>query len=378
MAVELIFITLMAVSVAHSSDLPPNCYKQFTTINCTISGDKTMEIVTDGFRVNIRCGTAGKEPVMIDLRTIPKLNVDQAFRDVSIANCTIPHGYSFGALFEHVGIRDEIRTFEGVNIGSSLKGRFSSGFENLDALVLRKNRNLRLDEHDFRSLSKLSELALSRNDITDIPANVFHTLGELKILKLNWNKLKVLPAGVFAKQRKLTVLNLDNNRLHDVTKEMLEGLESLNVLSLERNRFEMVQDDVFQNISALRQIYFGNGNIDIPYNIFASNYRLNYVRLLQVKIPNGLNLSNVGKLQIKWSEIVNISGLSNIETISITEIPESLIHPLAVNSFANQSAMTILNLSANKLTTLSDGLFYGLNELTCLQLSDNHLTNISG
>lgn len=379
MASKLVVIMVMvAISGSYSFDVPENCvhdkYNTIFTINCTISNGR-MKMIHRDFEVNIICETDTKELAMIDLRTFPKLNIDKAFHDISITDCTISDGYSFGALIEHFGIKGAIQRFEGINIGSSLNGRFSSKFENLEKLVLRNNKNLHLDEDAFGSLSKLTELDISRNEIYELPENMFKNLTELKTLKLNSIKLQDLHPLMFAQQKKLNVLNLNNNRLSNLTKEMFDGLDSLTFLTIERNRFRMVKDDVFDNMPKLQRIHFGHDNINMPYNIFANNYNLKYVQLLQVKIPNGLNLTGLEILRIKSSEIVNISGLSNIKNVSITE---SDIQTLAVNTFENQSGMINLHLSSKKLTELKDGLFYGLDELTYLNLSNNNLTNISG
>lgn len=377
MASKFVVIMVMAaVCGSYSFDVPENCiydkYNTIFTINCAVSKGK-MELIHKDFALNIRCETDTKK--LADLRTFPKLNIDKAFGDISITNCTISDGYSFGALIEHFGIKGGIQRFEGNNIGSSLNGRFSSGFENLEKLVLHNNKNLQLDESVFGSLSKLTELDLSNNEISELPEKVFENLTELKTLKLNSIKLEEIYPSMFAQQKKLNFLNLNKNRLTYLTKEMFEGLDSLTDLSIETNRFRMVKDDVFDNMPKLHRIHFGNSNINMPYNIFANSYHLKDVQLLQVKIPNGLNLTGLEILRIKFSEIVNISGLSNIKTVSIIQ---SVIHPLAVNTFENQSGMISLHLSSKILTELKDGIFYGLDELTYLNLSNNNLTNISG
>lgn len=396
----------MAISGSYSTSDNPFCSRDLTDasllLNCKFPNG-TLKIITSNFgKVDMICETDTKEPVLIPSYIHKFSYINKEFSvsylkldDISIKNCRIN---SFGALIENFQIKEKILRFEGINIGSSLDGRFASGFENLKTLVLSNNNNLELNEHDFESLKDLSELDLSRNeiyelpenvfagltlseldlshnDMPELPENVFKHLKELKTLKLNSNKLQYLHPLMFTQQKQLNVLYLDNNRLHNLTREMFEGLDSLTVLTIDRNRFHTVKDDVFDNIPMLQLINFGNGNIVIPYNIFAKNYHLKYVKLLRVKIPNGLNLTSLETLRIKWSEIVNISGLSNIKTVYLTE---GHVHLLDVNSFESQSGMTNLSLSSNELTDLNDGLFNGLKELISLQLSDNNLTNISG
>lgn len=378
MAVKLALIVLTALTGSYSHDVPSKWYfdrhNRYFNGNCTDSNGRTVKIESTQSTIYIKCLTSVQEPVLIDLETFPRLNINKTFPGIRIENCTIPEGHSFGGLLKHFGIIEGVVTLEGYNIGSSLNGRFSDGFETLKGLTIINNKKLQLNEDAFRSLPKLSKLELSRNEISNLPEKVFESLGELNLLKLNDNRLTRLHEGMFLQQKKLNALYLDNNKLKGLTKKMFEGLVSLTILSLEKNLLQNVTDDVLHNTPKLRQFSFGNNNIRMPYNIFANCKDLKIVHLRKVKITNGLNLSGVEKLQIKWSDVWTISGISNVKTISITE---SRVKPLVVNSFENLSDLESLDLSTNKLSGLCDGLFHGLEKLTHLKLSNNNLRNIS-
>lgn len=380
-AILLILTTLYGCHSWNYDEQNCSTNKIFVNLKCLDSKQHSINIFLVDQTLHI---THDNGLVDIDLETFPKLDISHELRKanrklirIKMENCTLPNGHSFGILFEHLGIEDEILAFEGVNIARSsflIDGRFSGGFEKVENLTLSGNSIRQLDEHVFQSLPKLFNLDLSHNEIVTVHKNVFKNMTELKQLKLSWNRLKSLSEGMFDHQKHLNVLSLHSNRLSYLTKDMFQGLDCLNVLTLEKNEFSGLTSDVFHNLPALLQISLGNSNMRVPYTIFAKQSHLQYVFLEKVNVNEGLHLSGLLMLQIKSSEVSSISGLSNIEKLSIISCK---LNPSAITSFKNFSSTKELNLSSNKISNLENGLFDGMRELVQLQLSNNYLTNIS-
>lgn len=349
-----------------SSEQYPNFYcKQSNgeTIKIYYRDNKTLYIQHNG------------ELATIELKTFPKFEINETFDSVVMMNCTVEEG-SFGSVFEYIGLKKGIRVFYGSKIGSALDGRFSSGFETLETLILFDNGIRRLNEHVFQNMPNLISLDLFSNDIVVVHPNAFRDLTKLTTLELSRNKLQSLSEGIFENQKQLVVLKLDDNRLESLTKETFRGLDSLQELHLQTNDFEYLSDDVFHYLPRLRIIALGGNDMIVPRKIFADNENLVSVQLEVVTIGNGLQLSDLQELTICNSNLNSISGLSNITKLSITESePNSF---LAVTSFQNLSSTRIINLSMNNLNHLDDGLFDGLVNLLRLQLFNNNLENISG
>lgn len=327
--------------------------------------------------------TCNVGPVLIDFTTFPAQRLGDKFghiefRGVKIENCIVPNGNSFDDLFKHFGIDKSLRilSFEGLNIGSSLDNRFSTGFNEVEKLVLPVNGIVDVSKPLFESMKSLSTLDLSFNQITKLPSNVFYDLVNLTVLNLAGNKLKYLPAGTFANQTKLKKLYLGENRLETLTNETFRGLDSLVILSFHGNILPDLADDVFHNIPKLRQILLGHGNMKIPSKIFASNKRLKYVELRKVNIGNGLLVSGLEELIITRSQLSIVTGLSNITNITIAECTLSNT-ALTSTTFKELSSTRNLNLASNGLEMLDDGLFDGLKNLQLLHLQNNRLAVIS-
>ncbi|XP_037030715.1 protein toll-like [Bradysia coprophila] len=384
MAVKVILVILLALSGCdsyNSMDLPDNCSTDRKRISFNLecrfeasdSKQHSIKIYTIEPTLHI---THNDGWVLFDLDIFPKWNINEKLHSIKMENCTLPSDQSLGTLFEHFGVKDEILAFEGINIAQSslsLGGRFSSGFEKVENLTLHWNSIGQLNENVFRLLTKLYNLDLSKNEISDVDHNAFRDLVELRTLKMSSNKLKSLKEGMFERQKHLNLLCLRQNSLPNLTKEMFRGLDSLSILTLEKNKFSSLMDNVFHNLPSLKEISLGNSNL--PYTIFVKQSHLKFVFLEKVKISEGLLLSGLKKLHIRSSKVVTISGLSNIETVSIIRCE---LHPSALTSFKNLRFTKELNLSFNGISNLDDGIFDGLKELVRLQLSKNLLTNISG
>lgn len=347
-------------------------------IYCTTSNNEKVnliEIEKSESRIIIECCTDDK-PILLNLNTTFPETINKTFSNITLKNCTLPQHQSFGALFRYLGIGDGNLKFEfeAKNVGSSLRGRFSSGFKNVVILNLSSNGITQLDDDVFKSLSNLATLDLSNNQISELSKNVFESLVNLVTLNLSDNKLTFLYEGMFKHQTQLDTLTLDYNQIKNLTSEVFEGLRSLKKLNLDFNSIQIqLTDDVFNNIPKLSEISFGGFNTQIPYNIFTNNSELKCIFLQKAKLT-GLNVTGLEELSMKYIHLMNITGISNITAIALTD---SRIQSLPHNSFENSSGMTHINLSSNKLYKLEDGLFNGLHELKKLDLSRNNLSSIS-
>lgn len=236
-------------------------YPYNSTTYLLSNGTLEIKFDNDQIRITIKCRTDDNEPVMLPLNiTYIKMDPRQKYRSVTIENCVIAEG--FGALFNHLGIKEEVLQFEAKNAShQSFKVRFPSGFEKVvEELSLSNNQIKQLNADMFQSLPQLLTLDLSVNGIEELPERMFRNLLKLRTLNLNGNRLTSLHAGMFS-QTNLTVLTFHHNRLDNLTKEMFEGLDSLTFLDVSSNNLTNLRDGLFKFLKELTCLYIRNNRL---------------------------------------------------------------------------------------------------------------------
>ncbi|XP_078579443.1 uncharacterized protein LOC144863775 isoform X1 [Branchiostoma floridae x Branchiostoma japonicum] len=94
-----------------------------------------------------------------------------------------------------------------------------------------------LDPQAFRGLDHLYLLSLKHNKLVSLSSKTFTSVPQLTYLYLDHNNLTELKIGTFKALKKLTELYLSNNQLSRITPGTFDGLEKLFYLALGGNNF---------------------------------------------------------------------------------------------------------------------------------------------
>lgn len=198
--------------------------------------------------------------------------------------------------------------------------------------------------HEKKNEQTIQILYLGYNSIKELPTEV-NQMKKLGKIDLIYNKLERLPA--FGKDVNLVQANFDYNKISKIEtvnngsgsgKDIFCGMDDVENLSFSHNELEEIPD-MFDASS----IYV-MASVSFAYN----------------------KITDDGLKKMKGINTTNLSLAGN----NLTKFPKEL--------FANNSPLTVLNLSANQIDTFNKGDLTGKNTymLTTLDLTYNRLTEL--
>uniref|UniRef100_A0A8D0H6Q3 Slit homolog 1 protein n=1 Tax=Sphenodon punctatus TaxID=8508 RepID=A0A8D0H6Q3_SPHPU len=113
--------------------------------------------------------------------------------------------------------------------------------------------NLRLTKIPERIPQATAELRLNNNEISVLEATgIFKKLPHLKKINLSNNKVSEIEDGTFEGASSVTELHLTVNQLESVRSSMFRGLEGLRTLMLRNNRISCIHNDSFSGLRNVR------------------------------------------------------------------------------------------------------------------------------
>ncbi|XP_037388904.1 slit homolog 1a isoform X1 [Pygocentrus nattereri] len=113
--------------------------------------------------------------------------------------------------------------------------------------------NLRLTKVPEHIPASTTELRLNNNEITSLEATgAFKTLTQLKKINLSNNKITEIEDGVFEGASSVNELHLTANQLDSVRSGMFKGLEGLRMLMLRNNRISCIHNNSFTGLHNVR------------------------------------------------------------------------------------------------------------------------------
>lgn len=234
--------------------------------------------------------------------------------------------------------------------------------ENLFSLVflnLSGNYIKNIDIITFAELFDLEILILSNNEITKIPSNAFISNKALNSLFLDNNPLKYFSLNT---SNSLETLSLKNCYLTEFNSKSSSKLTMLNELNLSNNKIRILKSDDFNYMKLLTIIDLSANNlIQLDNDAFAGNPKLKKL------ILDGNKFDSLPNFTLANNENFEIYTFSckNCELQTINK-----------NAFKYMPAIDNLNLSENKLTSISKCFNY-ITSLRLLDISYNNITDIS-
>ncbi|XP_043078178.1 slit homolog 1b [Puntigrus tetrazona] len=289
----------------------------------------------------------------------------------------------------------------------------------------------------FRSLTHLKKINLSNNKITEIEDGAFDGASPVVELHLTANHLVSVRGGMFRGMDGLRMLMLRNNRIRCIHNSSFSGLQNVRLLSLYDNQLTTIMPGAFDtlpNLSTLnllanpfncdcrlswlgewlrsRQIVTGNPRCqnpaflrEIPLQDVAKPDFICDKALAEDDVscmfkpacpeqctcletvvrcsnkhlsalPRGVP-RNVTELYLDGNLFVSVpKELSAFKQLQLVDLSNNKIISLSNSSFANMSQLTTLILSYNSLHCIPALVFSGLSSLRLLSLHGNNISEL--
>jgi Leucine-rich repeat (LRR) protein len=129
--------------------------------------------------------------------------------------------------------------------------------ENLMFLILRGNStSIQMDENFFQSLRTLKKLLSikAKNIIPRLSENSFDEMTGLEMLDINENLISTLVNNTFGHLLKIFSMDLSENRIQKIEPDAFAGCETLTQLFLQKNEIEFVSGFEFQHLINLEKL----------------------------------------------------------------------------------------------------------------------------
>ncbi|KAM6972404.1 slit homolog 1 protein-like [Aplochiton taeniatus] len=289
----------------------------------------------------------------------------------------------------------------------------------------------------FKSLSQLNKINLSNNKISEIEDGVFEGAGSVVELHLTANHLESVRGSMFRGMEGLRMLMLRNNKISCIHNGSFTGLANVRLLSLYDNQLSTIMPGAFNtlpNLSTLnllanpfncdchlswfgawlrsRRIVTGNPRCQSPaflreiplQDVAAPDFRCQDGAVLEDSscvprpqcpvecscmetvvrcsnkhlqtLPRGLP-RNVTELYLDGNQFTSVpKDLSTFKHLQLVDLSNNKISSLSESSFSNMSQLTTLILSYNSLRCIPPKALGGLRSLRLLSLHGNDISEL--
>uniref|UniRef100_A0A667YF51 Toll-like receptor 22 n=1 Tax=Myripristis murdjan TaxID=586833 RepID=A0A667YF51_9TELE len=303
-------------------------------------------------------------------------------------------------------------------------------------LALDNNKLTRINQTDFRYLSRLRVLTLTINDISQVDDGAFVHLVALRELSMAGNDLENITDNMFIGLSNLSVLQLTGNIIEFISPSAFDSLLSLRVVMLDSNSLYRMADILpILRLPNIEELYIQNNELttfqsaDLPFNtssnLRALNIFLNPLKNFSVTadvfprlqfigvsgvtadwqwdVPDRSSLSRltmlaVGGTQLSFAGYRSVlQSADSVQDLTLSDLKEWIDKGIldiacqipALRTFvlgltqveyvddkilASCSQLTSLDLSINGLTKLYRDSLSSMKQLRNLRLTSNHLS----
>uniref|UniRef100_A0A8C3FWQ2 Slit homolog 1 protein n=1 Tax=Chrysemys picta bellii TaxID=8478 RepID=A0A8C3FWQ2_CHRPI len=279
----------------------------------------------------------------------------------------------------------------------------------------------------FKKLPHLKKINLSNNKVTEIEDGAFEGAASVSELHLTANQLESVRSGMFRGLAGLRTLMLRNNRISCIHNDSFTGLRSVRLLSLYDNQISTIAPGAFDTLQSLstlnllanpfdcncrlawlgdwlrrRKIVTGNPRCQNPDflrqiplqdvafpdfrceegNSQAGCFPAGHVGprcppALLCPHPGRARAGSRPRAYLDGNQFTLVPGeLSSFRSLQLVDLSNNKISSLSNSSFTNTSQLTTLILSYNALQCIPPLAFEGLRALRLLSLHGNDISSL--
>lgn len=243
-----------------------------------------------------------------------------------------------------------------------------------------------MDPDTFKKLLDLEELDLSDNNIKSLPDDIFSENTELATLHILKNPVDT----VYGLQiSDLLTLNAGQTNIKFVGPSMFNGMTYIANLNLSGNSIEKIHNQAFHKLVELNYLDLSFNDLDFMSSILIKEN----IELDIFKISNNPRLKHLptdgfecsaGQFNIYLFDASNCgleeifdNSLKTFTALSVINLSDNKIKTISNKVFSISPKLVEVNLAYNLLTTLDAKVFKNNNELGKLNLQGNPLTVLS-
>uniref|UniRef100_A0A8C1V7F1 Slit homolog 1 protein n=1 Tax=Cyprinus carpio TaxID=7962 RepID=A0A8C1V7F1_CYPCA len=298
---------------------------------------------------------------------------------------------------------NEITTIEATGVFKTLS--------HLKKINLSNNKISEIEDGAFEGASSVNELHLTANQLDSAHSGMFRGLDGLRMLMLRNNRISCIHNNSFTGLHNVRLLSLYDNSLTTITPGAFDTLQSLSTLNLLANPFNCNCHLAWLS-SWLRNRKIVTGNPRCQRPAFLKEIPLQDVALPDFRcqedqeeasctppvqcptectclesmvrcsnkhlyvLPKGIP-RNVTELYLDGNQFSVVpKELSNFKNLQLVDLSNNKISTLTNSSFANMSQLTTLILSYNALRCIPTLAFGGLRSLRLLSLHGNDISEL--
>lgn len=268
--------------------------------------------------------------------------------------------------------------------------------DKLQYLSLEGNRIAALNSKFFRGakLRSLQDVRLSHNRIHILPKHAFHNLEAVTNVALASNRIQVIQHSVFDHLPKLVTLSLANNQIDRLEAGAFLRLPSLLKIDLQSNKLQEFSWDALSNctnvfmaaslnlsdnlITSLQsggeletnRLYIKS--IDLSHNMLAIFPNTDFLSVIAV---GGLKRLLLGYNKIK--ALPDRMFSTSCQNLQVLDVQHNLIQDVGRYTLTGATSLQSVDFSGNLLEQLPMGFFANLRRLRIVNLSNNRIRSIS-
>jgi adenylate cyclase len=231
----------------------------------------------------------------------------------------------------------------------------------------------------IRHSSTLSRLDISSNRIADLESVPLHEITTLLSLKVQNNKLSSIPS-YFVQMKALKYLNISNNKF-ETFPAVVSEMSNLVDLDISFNNIAELPSEMSNLKSLERLLAYGNDLTTFPesFSTLANLRVLDVRRNKLTDLTSVYALPNLATLQADYNNLVTLDAQIGAKVRQFS-VPHNSVTRFTLAPLPNMQAVTYalthLNLSHGKISTLADEALSGLVNLVDLKLDFNQFTRL--
>ncbi|CAL1274792.1 unnamed protein product [Larinioides sclopetarius] len=284
------------------------------------------------------------------------------------------------------------QTLEVLDLSSSLLSHNQSAeflwknLKNLEWMQLDHNNISKISSMSLNSLFKVRHLDFSNNDIKEVPTDFFMGAKNVYLGTINFsnNNLKVVKSGTFWEIPHVSTVILFGNKISMIEDYGFAHCTYLHTIVLSKNNLTSIASSAIYNLTRLSNLFLQDNSLRVfSLDMIEGETSQLYVNLsnnaLRELKPSDSNSTTY--MKIRTLDLTNnqISVISNEFMVSISKCIVYLF--LSKNQIENVSfpllpELQLLDLSCNKLLTLSSDDFTCCPNVQILMLDHNNISDI--